>query len=354
MQSVYAVVSGETNDPNDVLLPKPKRVKWLSGSFTISADIELTLSPVAGKTAISTARLFAEDLAAAGFKAQVASSDTGANNKIIKMTAGRRRGTAADKYTLTVNDDGVSICGAGESGLFYGTRTFLQLLKIDGSSIPFCHIEDFNRRFCKSFFGLNDTKPIEYYEMISDGFFGIVGDAFGDQWNRQHIAYGGGLDDLADEYGDKVNQELLDQAVKQQDRANKLLESMKKDCVRNRQALDFLDMPPFARVSAVRRILYYKQARELIESAKSDAAKASKTAEAKLSQAEDLLTQIDTDLQYLDKRFKEAVKRFGSSILDIERVAEKRKRIAERKAEAAKLKKEAVSSSLPSTLMTLR
>ncbi|MDO8588200.1 MAG: beta-N-acetylhexosaminidase [Armatimonadota bacterium] len=200
-------------------------------------------------------------------------------------------------------------------------------------------LEDFNRRFCKSFFGLDDTRPIDYYRMVSDGFGEIQNEAFGGwNWNWQHVAYGGGLDDLVNQFGAKMTAELLEKTEQHEKKTLELLDSLKRDVTRNKQALDFLDMPARAHTHAVRQILFYKQAKELIDSARSEAATDPKAAKAKLAQADALLDRIDESLNYFEKRFKEALKRFGSSAEDLNRVAAKKRTIQDRKAEITALR----------------
>ncbi len=45
-------------------------------------------------------------------------------------------------YTLTVNENGIEIFGAGAAGAFYGIQTLRQLIKEYGTEIPVCTIED--------------------------------------------------------------------------------------------------------------------------------------------------------------------------------------------------------------------
>lgn len=52
-------------------------------------------------------------------------------------------GNAADEgYTLTIDGAGVLIHGNSAAGAFYGIQTLRQLLKIHGTALPYCHIED--------------------------------------------------------------------------------------------------------------------------------------------------------------------------------------------------------------------
>ena len=208
----------------------------------------------------------------------------------------------------------------------------------DASWNPTSSLDDFNRRFCKSFFGLDDTRPIDLYRMVSDDGVELLKDAFGSQANAQRIAYLAGLDELADQYGGNVNEDLLVRAEQYEKQILDLLGAVRKDCLKNRDALDFLDMPAHARVYAVRQTLYYKQARDLISAAKESASADPKGAEAKLAQAESLIERIEVDLSYFQRRFQEIADRFGGSPYDLERVARKRSRLDERKAEIAQIR----------------
>jgi hypothetical protein len=201
------------------------------------------------------------------------------------------------------------------------------------------NIDDFNRRFCKSFFGIDDTRPIELYRDISDGFREICEGYIRDRsYTRRNASLAwDDIDTVVKDVGQDVSYELLDKVTKQRDRTLELLTAVRGDCSRNRQATDFLDMPANTWVYAIKRILFYRQALELMEAAKTaDAASAGKN----LAKAESLLDRIEAELPYFEGRFREAVTRFGGSEVDIQRVDDMRKRLQKRKLEIAEMRRQ--------------
>jgi hypothetical protein len=222
-------------------------------------------------------------------------------------------------------------------GHLFENDYFGMILSADKSWNASITLPDFNRRFCKSFFGLDDNRAIDCYRMVSDGFYEPLKDAFGDQWNWQPIAYGYGLDDAARIYGDRVNQTTLDATDAQLGKTLELLDSVKKDATLNRQALDFLDMPARAHDFAARQVFFYKQALDLIAAAKNGSTDKA-TAKADLDKAEEMLGKVNDDVMYFDKRFTESLKRYGSSDGDLARVAGKKQSIKDRMAEIAQIR----------------
>ena len=104
------------------LLPLPAEVSWQEGRMAIAADTVISV----GKGTSAEAKLLRSDLEAqTGLL--LAAGNQGSNTLALQIDP-----AASDNpegYQLTINNKGARIVAPTSAGLFYGTRTFLQLLE---------------------------------------------------------------------------------------------------------------------------------------------------------------------------------------------------------------------------------
>ncbi|MDO8586411.1 MAG: beta-N-acetylhexosaminidase [Armatimonadota bacterium] len=122
------------------LVPWPQKITMRAGSFTAPARLSIE---VAGKTPAGrrVADTFAYDLREIGFAPVLTTRATPTGARIVLRLADDRS-LGAEGYRLSV-DGGIRITAATEAGLFWGTRTALQLLaKGPGRPVPYLSISD--------------------------------------------------------------------------------------------------------------------------------------------------------------------------------------------------------------------
>lgn len=114
------------------LIPYPKEVKAGGGNFLLGNDIRIVLD----KTASEKDRFAANELvkylrSMAGINAKLSNNPS---RKAIVLT--RRGGDLENEgYSLTANQQGVTITASAESGLFYGVQTLMQLIQKKGAEV---------------------------------------------------------------------------------------------------------------------------------------------------------------------------------------------------------------------------
>ena len=127
-------MSNQAHRP-EALLPRPASARRLAGAASLSDGFALAAQP--GCTGV--ARLFAAELeAATGWSALRAGlGDTSPNGTVrLRIEPGHGGGptglpvpnAGGEGYRLRVDGDGIEVVGASPAGVFYGTRTLLQLL----------------------------------------------------------------------------------------------------------------------------------------------------------------------------------------------------------------------------------
>lgn len=128
----------------DVIYPQPKKVEWREGVFPAATGTHLQIAADASARTRRTAELFLEKLNGfAGTDRYRITAEDGPGIRLsLDPSAGPEEG-----YTLEVRPEGAEIRGGGEPGLFYGTVTFLHLLKLrmrrqDQAPVPCCRIVD--------------------------------------------------------------------------------------------------------------------------------------------------------------------------------------------------------------------
>ena len=116
-----------------IIWPRPKQVAWGKGAFRASEHDVLGIPRDASERTQITARLFAEKLK--GLTGRTYRIEEGGERGIVLRLAeatqveGKRRELKSEGYHLSVTPNRVTITGADEPGLFYGTLTVVQLLK---------------------------------------------------------------------------------------------------------------------------------------------------------------------------------------------------------------------------------
>ncbi len=174
-------------------------------------------------------------------------------------------------------------------------------------------LADYEKRFCKAFFGLDDLRPIEYYREVSDGYASIFQDAVPP---RSWIAFDPTEKDIGQDYGSKITAEMLAASEEKLEELVAMLDDLRASVTRNADALDFADFPAYSTRAMLRKLAFFRRAEQAIEQARDEP----NTERSRLAEAIELLEQIDADEECLEHRFEEASERFGSSRKDIERV----------------------------------
>ncbi|MBW7995891.1 MAG: family 20 glycosylhydrolase [Candidatus Glassbacteria bacterium] len=121
------------------LIPHPQSVEVTGDSLALGRRITVALEG----NVTAADRFAADDLvqrlvAEYGARAQVGERGRG---PAIVLERVKDAALGEQAYRLTVDSDGITVQAAGEAGLFYGTRTLLQLLKRHGSSLYVNHLK---------------------------------------------------------------------------------------------------------------------------------------------------------------------------------------------------------------------
>lgn len=109
------------------LIPYPQQVRLRGEDFVFEGEVEIVLEPALSEAG----RFVAEDLAARMREHRLAirlGGPPGARE--IRLThAGAPANLGVQGYDLTVEKDRITVRANGDAGLFYGTRTLLQLIQ---------------------------------------------------------------------------------------------------------------------------------------------------------------------------------------------------------------------------------
>jgi len=117
------------------LIPYPHEVVLGGDDFTFEGEVSITLEPRAS----AGDRFAAEDLAARlktdfGIAVQVGGSPRARSIRLLRRNVPGKGGDQG--YELKAGKDRIVVLGGGEAGLFYGTRTLLQIVQ-RGRAAPF-------------------------------------------------------------------------------------------------------------------------------------------------------------------------------------------------------------------------
>ena len=120
-----------------ILSPRPKQLDWKQGVFPARKAGPLLLDKAASERTRRTAEIFAERywrFTGRRLATRMLDSDAPAAGIVLRLadttqTQAGEAGLPPQGYSLAVEADRVVITGADEPGLYYGTVTFLQLLR---------------------------------------------------------------------------------------------------------------------------------------------------------------------------------------------------------------------------------
>lgn len=119
-------MSGEPEDAKLSLVPYPQEVKFQKGVFIPGKHLNLTYDK-GEKDIIQVAKTSAKDLADIGFSVSHGKALAVNKASVIKVSINDDQSLGKEGYRLKI-DSTVSITAASVDGLFWGTRTLLQLI----------------------------------------------------------------------------------------------------------------------------------------------------------------------------------------------------------------------------------
>jgi hexosaminidase len=155
--AALVAIGCETEGGAPSLIPAPEHLELRAGAFSLDEGSEIVVSDATDGELVQLAELVgAEIRAATGLPASTGEGDSG---QILLTMDADAAGPALtsdsplardEAYTLTVAPAGIEIRAATHAGLFYGTRTLLQLLPptpddVDGWTVPALEIRDHPR-----------------------------------------------------------------------------------------------------------------------------------------------------------------------------------------------------------------
>ena len=127
--------------PSFVTIPSAQQWTVSSGSYTFSAASRIVIDPAGGAELTTTANVFAADLQyLTGVSTKPVVGSPNAGDISLGLLATPDTGLGSEGYSVNVAGT-VSISANTDAGVFYGTRTLLQLLS-QGSTIGFGTIRD--------------------------------------------------------------------------------------------------------------------------------------------------------------------------------------------------------------------
>jgi len=137
-----------------LLFPPPKRMAFHSGILKLHQPVALRVPDGVSQAVLDTADLLRNDLAEClAVETRIVSGGTPTAGEIwlslgkgIGVNGTLRPPEHAEGYTLIVDEKAITVCGSDLRGLYYGTRTLLQLVRKnrgDGNILlPQCRIDD--------------------------------------------------------------------------------------------------------------------------------------------------------------------------------------------------------------------
>jgi hexosaminidase len=121
-----ASLAEELERPQLRLVPYPQKIKYANGDFTPEKQLRLTCNK-AGKELARVAETCARDLTDIGFSASHGKKTPANKATVIKLEIVNDKNLGKEGYRLAIASD-ISISAATVEGLFWGTRTLLQIL----------------------------------------------------------------------------------------------------------------------------------------------------------------------------------------------------------------------------------
>ena len=122
-----------------ILLPIPKNVAERKGALLLSGHTMLVLSPSCPPGASVYADLLKEELHTwSGFTVPVTRGSAEKGDLVLNMDPS----LGADAYRLSIDENGVSVCGGSLRSLGWGVQTLRQIVRQSAGMLPFVTIED--------------------------------------------------------------------------------------------------------------------------------------------------------------------------------------------------------------------
>ncbi len=123
-----------TSAPDLNVIPYPQQVSTNGNKFILSNSLSIVLDNNHSKTDLFTAKELVKDLKNEwAIDAKIIYSP--ANGALTLTRSGANDIKNDQGYKLTVEKTGITIKASGEPGLFYGTQTFLQLIRKNGNTL---------------------------------------------------------------------------------------------------------------------------------------------------------------------------------------------------------------------------
>jgi hexosaminidase len=203
---LMAVASLHVQAANDkpYVIPELKTWNGGEGTYTLPAEITVYDATQKGKCG-KVAQLFLNDFADMfGTKGSVVNSRKGAKPVVtLQLKADKKLGI--EGYQLTINKDGITLTAPTEKGLYWGTRTILQMLDHNGGKALECGVTrdwpdypvrgamlDAGRKYLPMSMLRDYVKIMAYYKMnmlqvhLNDNGFPLY---FGDNWDKTQAAF---------------------------------------------------------------------------------------------------------------------------------------------------------------------
>ncbi|MBX5458842.1 MAG: family 20 glycosylhydrolase [Thermogemmatispora sp.] len=119
-----------TNTP-PLVIPSLREWHGGVGTFTLTADARIVLDPSSATRLRATATVFQQDLqTVAGLRLPIITQETPSSGDLLLTLKNNDSGIGSEGYVLLIADS-LTISAHSEMGVFYGTRTVLQMLMQD-------------------------------------------------------------------------------------------------------------------------------------------------------------------------------------------------------------------------------
>lgn len=187
-------------------------------------------------------------------------------------------------------------------------------------------IQEYEKRFCREFYGLGDLRPVEYFRELSDGYASIFADVM---MPSSWVAFRISENDYTGS-GAKITPEILQASDKKLAELQDMISELRDNVNKNEDTLDFADLPAYSTHMMLRKLAFLHQYDDLVEQSKSVMENDPDCADFKLLRAIGLMKALNKDLDYFELRFEDAVQRFGGSQDDVERIKTMRGQSQER------------------------
>jgi len=128
-----------------VIVPRPQKLTWGEGAFVLSPGLAIRTPADASDSDAWIARALCRDIAERGGVELRTARGFPGGGAAIRLRRDPGAGLRAEGYTLRVRTSGVDVVGADTRGLFYGTRTLVEMLSMDVTGqvfMPAATIED--------------------------------------------------------------------------------------------------------------------------------------------------------------------------------------------------------------------